>query len=118
MVDGLHRWRIAAPTDGDGLDVAWRALARFASRYTDALAARQAFDGPGLLAAATAALVKTPPPYEHVLVDDFETATVATARLLDALAAEARSLCVAANRHAAIGSRLGASTQFFDRSTL
>ena len=117
VLDGLARWRTEEPADADELDDAWRELAAFANRYADTLAGQQAFDGPGLLTAATEAVLQAPPSYEHVLVDDFETATAATARLLDVLTARARSLCVAANPDAAIGSRRGASPLFFERAT-
>ena len=114
VLDGLEWWR----TEGggvDGLDDAWRELAAFAERYAAALDAKDAVDGPGLLAAAEAAVRQTPPQYEHVLVDDFETATPAAAGLLDALTNGADSVCIAANPGAAIGRRRGASSEFFAR---
>lgn len=113
VVDGLSRWRTEPAADADDLDDAWRELTPFAAKYHAALETRDATDGPGLMARAAQAVIETPPPYEHVLVDDFETATAATARLLEALAASAASLCVAANPDAAIGSRGGAAPRHF-----
>ena len=89
-------------------------LAAFAERYAAALEALDAVDGPGLLARAERAVIETPPAYQHVLVDDGETSTAASGRLLFALAAEAMSLCVAANPDATIGSRRGEGPQVFE----
>jgi superfamily I DNA/RNA helicase/RecB family exonuclease len=114
VLDGLTWWRAGTPAEAGNLDDAWRELSAFADRYADALEARDAMDGPGLLARAHAAVIDAPQPYEHILVDDFETATAGTAQLLAALAAEAESVCIAANPHAAIGRRRGAGSQFFE----
>ncbi|MBV8235404.1 MAG: ATP-dependent helicase [Acidimicrobiia bacterium] len=102
----------AAPLER--LDDAWRELSSFAARYSDALEQGDAFDRPGLFVAAALAAEAAPLPYEHILVDDFEAATAATARLLDVLARNTTSLCAAANPSAAIDSRRGASAQFFE----
>jgi superfamily I DNA/RNA helicase/RecB family exonuclease len=114
VLDGLAWWRTSTPATTDHLDEAWRELASFAQRYADALEARGAVDGPGLLAAAATAVAESPPPYEHVLVDDFEAATAATGRLYDALAATAASVCVAPTPAGAVGGRQGAGPRFFE----
>jgi superfamily I DNA/RNA helicase/RecB family exonuclease len=114
VVDAVVRWRTEARSDAHDLDDAWRELAAFADRYAEALDARGVVDGPGLLARALAALHEEPPTYEHVLVDDFETATSATARFLTALTATAASVTVAANPDAAIGFRWGAGPGPFE----
>jgi len=114
VLDGLTWWRTAALPSADGLDPAWVELAAFAERYAAALEALDAVDGPGLLARAERAVIETPPAYQHVLVDDGETSTAASGRLLFALAAEAMSLCVAANPDATIGSRRGEGPQVFE----
>lgn len=117
VLDGLTWWRTGASVPADAPDDAWRELAVFAERYDSALKERNAVDGPGLLAQAAAEVATGDSRYDHVLVDDFEAATAATARILHALAAGTASLCVAANPDAAIGSRQGASPQFFESVT-
>jgi superfamily I DNA/RNA helicase/RecB family exonuclease len=114
VLDGLLSWRTEARPTSDGLDEAWHELAAFAERYAHALGTLGAVDGPGLIARALPAVSEKSISYDHVLVDDFETATAATARLLQAVAATATSVCVAANPDAAVGSRYGAGAQFFE----
>ena len=114
VLDGLAGWRMVEVRGGS--DEAWRELESFAGRYAQALESRDAVDGTGLIDMATFIAEATPPPYEHILVDDFETATATTAALLDVLAINAKSLCVAANPDAAIGRRQGAGPQFFESS--
>ncbi|MBV8159525.1 MAG: ATP-dependent helicase, partial [Acidimicrobiia bacterium] len=118
--DGLIRWRteVGAPgagPDGAWLGDAWRELLAFSPRYDAALDARDAVDGAGLLTQAAVALqTQESAAYEHVLVDDFETATPAAARLLAAVGAGAASVCVSANPGAAFGGRWGASAWCFE----
>ena len=113
VVDGLSWWRSTQPSELPR-DDAWRELAAFARRYAAALDERGAVDGGGLLARAERALHENPPPYEHVLVDDFEAVTRAEAALVDALSAAATSVCIAANPNAAIGVRRAATADFFN----
>ncbi|MBV8296875.1 MAG: ATP-dependent helicase, partial [Acidimicrobiia bacterium] len=116
VLDGLLRWRMVnVETPFERLDDTWRELVSFANRYGRALHARELVDDVGLMAEATLVAEAVPPPYEHLVVDDFETATPMTAALVDVLAINASSVCAAANPSAAIDSRRGASAQFFEK---
>ena len=113
VIDGLAWWR-GATSAPPRPDDAWRELSAFNDRYAAALDERDAVDGPGLLTLAARVLDTNPPPYEHVLVDDFEAATNADGRLFEALSTSASSVCIAANPNGAIGARRGATTELFE----
>jgi superfamily I DNA/RNA helicase/RecB family exonuclease len=72
---------------------AWRELARLYRRYLDVLNDEGTVDFAGLVVQAAAASRHTPPAFDHLLVDDYQEATVAEEALLAALAPE--SLVVA-----------------------
>ncbi|HSJ50876.1 MAG TPA: ATP-dependent DNA helicase [Actinomycetota bacterium] len=73
----------------------WRELADFLRRYQEVLDAEGAVDFAGLVAQAAIAAEIGEPPFDHVLVDDYQDATFGTERLLAALRPE--SLVVAGN---------------------
>ncbi|MCU1451360.1 MAG: UvrD/REP helicase, partial [Acidimicrobiales bacterium] len=114
VLAGLTHWDVHADVDPESLDERWRELASFAVRYHQALDNDDAVDGPGLLRRAADTLATNPAGYAHVLVDDYEAATTAAARLVDALLQGAAALCVAANPDAAINSGQGAGPAHFE----
>ena len=94
--------------DAAGAGDRWRELLAFAERYDDELARRGALDAGGLLARAAA----LPPPerFDHVLVDDLESAGPAFAALVAAVVAAASSAVVTGDPDADLDGRLAAVT--------
>src|SRR5438094_228380 len=111
VADAVQRLRASSVGD-DQLDDRWRELAAFARRYEAALQEHGATDGAGLVVEACHAAAGGR--FDHVLVDDFETATVAAARLLG-LVADGASVTVAGNAEVAIGAAHGQSPTHLDR---
>ncbi len=72
---------------------AWRELALFYGRYLDGLATERIVDFAGLLARAAQAGQEAEPTLDHLIVDDYQDATVASARLVES--ASSTSLVVA-----------------------
>jgi superfamily I DNA/RNA helicase/RecB family exonuclease len=60
----------------------WRELAGFYRRYQEVLDAEETVDFAGLLAQAAAVAGQGEPPFDHVLVDDYQEGTDALERLL------------------------------------
>jgi superfamily I DNA/RNA helicase len=73
----------------------WKELAAFYRRYLDALGARDAVDFPGLIQQAAVAATAGDTVFDHVLVDDYQDATLGAELLLTDL--HPRSLVVAGN---------------------
>ncbi|HEX6330030.1 MAG TPA: ATP-dependent DNA helicase [Actinomycetota bacterium] len=86
----------------------WRELAEFLRRYQEVLDAEGAVDFAGLVAQAAVAAELGEPPFDHVLVDDYQDATFGTERLLAALAPQ--SLVVAGNPDAHVYSFQGTTS--------
>ena len=63
----------------------WRELALFYGRYLDGLAAERIVDFAGLLARAAEAAQAAEPTLDHLLVDDVQDATAASARLIESV---------------------------------
>jgi superfamily I DNA/RNA helicase/RecB family exonuclease len=74
---------------------AWRGLGLFYGRYLETTAAEGAVDFAGLVAQAASAANAGAPPFDHVLVDDYQDATISSELLVTALGAPA--LVVAGN---------------------
>jgi superfamily I DNA/RNA helicase/RecB family exonuclease len=87
----------------------WHELARFAATYQEELRRRGVLDFPGLLVRAADAAGLGPPPFDEVLVDDFQDATPAAERLLHELAS--RTLVVAGNEAAHVFSFQGTTAE-------
>ncbi len=84
---------------------AWRGLGLFYRRYTDVLASDGTVDFAGLVAQAAKAADGGAPPFEHVLVDDYQDATISFERLVTGL--EPPDLVVAGNPDAHVFSFQG-----------
>jgi superfamily I DNA/RNA helicase/RecB family exonuclease len=86
-----------AVASGGADPAGWRELARFYQRYLDVLYDKDEVDFAGLVNQAAAALTSeggaTDPPFDHLLVDDYQEATFAEEALVVRAAAE--SLVVA-----------------------
>ena len=91
----------------------WEELAALAQRYRAALASRGATVWVRLMVDARAAIEHDAFECDHVLVDDYESATLPAHELLRQLMTTAASVTVTANPDAAIGSEEGASASFF-----
>jgi RecB family exonuclease len=91
----------------------WRELLDFAGRYGRALADMDAVDTTGMLVRA-ATVVASGDAYDHVIVDDHETATPLVAVLAGGLFARATSVVVAANPEAAFDSHGGGGPRHFE----
>jgi superfamily I DNA/RNA helicase/RecB family exonuclease len=83
----------------------WLELARFLREYQDVLAARGQVDFAGSLQQAALVAGKGEPLFDHVLVDDYQDATLATEEMLLGLAA--RDLVVAGDPEAHVFSFQG-----------
>jgi superfamily I DNA/RNA helicase/RecB family exonuclease len=119
------RWLQATEYDRDavieraeraGAGDRWRELLDFASRYRQALAGLEAVDTTGMLVQA-AAVVGYGDAYDHVMVDDHETATPLVAVLAEGLFATATSVVVAANPGATFDTQDGGGPTHFDALT-
>jgi superfamily I DNA/RNA helicase/RecB family exonuclease len=99
---------VAAKANAAGL-AGWGELALFYSRYLDVLAQQDLVDFAGLInqAAAAAREPRPEPPFDHLLVDDFQEATFAEEGLLVALAPQ--SLVVAGDVQSHVFSFRGTS---------
>ncbi len=65
----------------------WLEIAGFYRRYLDVLGAEGAVDFAGLVAQAAAAVEHGDPPFDHVLVDDYQDTTLSFERLVGGLGA-------------------------------
>lgn len=63
----------------------WRELADFYRRYLDVCYQQNQVDAAGLLVQAAIVAGSGEPPFDHVMIDDYQEATPATERLLSAL---------------------------------
>ncbi|HSD48599.1 MAG TPA: ATP-dependent helicase, partial [Actinomycetota bacterium] len=84
---------------------AWRGLGLFYGRYLEKMAAEGAVDFAGLVAQAARAVDGGAPPFDHVLVDDYQDATISFERLVTGL--RAPDLVVAGNPDAHVFSFQG-----------
>ncbi|HEX7165890.1 MAG TPA: UvrD-helicase domain-containing protein [Acidimicrobiales bacterium] len=98
----------------------WEELARFTRRYLDALHDEGAVDGAGALVGASLVL-RSPDVlagersrFDAIVVDDYQNAMFAMARLLVQLAGPGGDVTVAGNPDAAIGSSAGCAGKHLD----
>lgn len=91
----------------------WRELARFAAEYQDGLDMVNHVDYAGMVQRAAAAAADGSPPFDHVLVDDFQDTTLAAEALLRGLGVA--DLTVAADPDAHVFSFQGATRVPLDR---
>jgi superfamily I DNA/RNA helicase len=96
---------------------AWRGLGPFYGRYLETVAAEGTVDFAGLVAQAARAADAGAPPFDHILVDDYQDATVSSERLVTSLGAP--DLVVAGNLDAHVFSFQGTTdvplARFADR---
>ena len=93
----------------------WTELARFHRRYLEVLDAEGAVDFAGLVEQAAVAARRGDPPFDHVLVDDYQDATFGIERLLADLRIE--DLAVAGNLEAHVFSFQGTTDEPLRRLT-
>ena len=90
--------QIAARAEAAGLS-GWRELAAFFDRYLHVLDDEGSVDFAGLVQQAAAAAGQGDPPFDHVLVDDYQDATFALERLLAELRPESLVVAGDASEH-------------------
>jgi superfamily I DNA/RNA helicase len=116
---GVEELRVHSEAVG-GLD-RWEELAAFTERYQAVLAERGQADSAAVV--VTASLLLRDPlvcaiereRFDALMVDDYQLATFATARLITQLAGQGGNLVVAGNADACIGAAAGASSVHLDR---
>ena len=112
---------IRTHADAAGVPERWDELAAFTDRYQAVLDGAGQVDA-SLLIVRACLLLRDPARaseararVDHVLVDDFETATFATNRLLSLLTGPGSAVTVAGNPDAAVGSNSGALAVHLER---
>ncbi|MEA3076577.1 MAG: hypothetical protein QOF60_1485 [Actinomycetota bacterium] len=116
---GVEELRVHA--DAAGQLSRWEFLASFTDRYLGVLAGRDRVDRAGAVVQASlalrdpAVLAAERARFDHLLVDDYQLATFATARLVAQLAGVGGNVTVAGNPEAAIGSDFSSGAVFFER---